>query len=213
MASEEKSNLYLLSIVGIVAVVGIVVLVLNSSGGLSVSNDLTGQALTDATKPSLKASFSIWNLKDIKEVTDIVYKFDDETLGLGAIYPATTSEGKKLLSITTAISVKDKKNTLSVIKDEATGNLIGTINKQGEVNDFFDDIDFVGITQLETFTTGGFGYYWINDEYIVKFGNVVDMQGTIEEMFELASSSWFGHDCETYCFDHGTYIVCYTYCT
>ncbi len=41
---EQKANLYLLAIVAIVAVVGIVVLVLNS-GGVSVGDDLTGQAL------------------------------------------------------------------------------------------------------------------------------------------------------------------------
>ncbi len=41
--SEQKANLYLLAIVAIVAVVGIVVLVLNS-GGVSVSDDLAGQA-------------------------------------------------------------------------------------------------------------------------------------------------------------------------
>ena len=40
MAKEEKTNLYLLSIVGIVAIVGIVVLVLNSgTGGMYVSSD------------------------------------------------------------------------------------------------------------------------------------------------------------------------------
>ncbi len=48
MAKLEKSNLYLLSIVGIVAVVGIVVLVLNGGGSSSLSlssDDLSGEAL------------------------------------------------------------------------------------------------------------------------------------------------------------------------
>ncbi|MBI5002851.1 hypothetical protein HZC31_05670 [Candidatus Woesearchaeota archaeon] len=49
MAKEQKTNLYLLSIVAIVAIVGIVVLILNSGAG-SVSlnsddaGDLTGEA-------------------------------------------------------------------------------------------------------------------------------------------------------------------------
>ena|SRR3989338_77441 len=42
---EQKTNLYLLAIVGIVAVVGVVVLVLNAgSGGVYVSDDLSGEA-------------------------------------------------------------------------------------------------------------------------------------------------------------------------
>ncbi len=47
MAKEEKTNLYLLSIVAIVAIVGIVVLILNSgAGSVSLSSDdLSGQAI------------------------------------------------------------------------------------------------------------------------------------------------------------------------
>ena len=47
MAKEQKTNLYLLSIVAIVAIVGIVVLVLNSgAGSVSLSSDdLSGEAL------------------------------------------------------------------------------------------------------------------------------------------------------------------------
>ena len=46
MAKEQKTNLYLLSIVAIVAIVGIVVLILNSgAGSVSLSsNDLSGEA-------------------------------------------------------------------------------------------------------------------------------------------------------------------------
>ncbi len=46
MAKEQKTNLYLLSIVAIVAIVGIVVLILNSgAGSVSLSSDdLSGEA-------------------------------------------------------------------------------------------------------------------------------------------------------------------------
>ena len=45
MAKEQKTNLYLLAILGIVAIVGIVVLILNSgTGGMSYSSDdLSGE--------------------------------------------------------------------------------------------------------------------------------------------------------------------------
>src|SRR3989338_1626810 len=47
MAKEQKTNLYLLSIVAIVAIVGIVVLILNSgAGSVSLSSDdLSGEAI------------------------------------------------------------------------------------------------------------------------------------------------------------------------
>ncbi len=47
MAKEQKTNLYLLSIVAIVAIVGIVVLILNSgAGSVSLSSDdLSGEAV------------------------------------------------------------------------------------------------------------------------------------------------------------------------
>lgn len=66
MAKEknEKTNLYLLVIVGIVAVVGIVVLVLNSGiGSTSLSSsDVSGQAIQMKTG----SSFSIGNTKIMK---------------------------------------------------------------------------------------------------------------------------------------------------
>lgn len=59
MAKEQKTNLYLLAIVGIVAVVGIVVLVLNAgSGTVYVSDeDLSGEAYKTKTalKPGMAA--------------------------------------------------------------------------------------------------------------------------------------------------------------
>ena len=56
LAKEEKTNLYLLAIVGIVAVVGIVVLILNSeSASVDVEKDLTGEAYKGgSTKSSVK---------------------------------------------------------------------------------------------------------------------------------------------------------------
>ncbi len=59
MAKEQKTNLYLLSIVSIVAIVGIVVLILNSgAGSVSLSSDdLSGEAFKiSSAKSTLGAS-------------------------------------------------------------------------------------------------------------------------------------------------------------
>jgi hypothetical protein len=59
---NEKTNLYLLSIVGIVAVVGIVVLVLNTGRLNSFSlgdNDVTGQALSIEELNKIKKSIEL----------------------------------------------------------------------------------------------------------------------------------------------------------
>jgi hypothetical protein len=80
MAKEEKTNLYLLSIVGIVAVVGIVVMIisamekpLKTSGVLFGEDDLTGQPVRGVydwgtNEPSAK---DIENLeKDVDKKTE-----------------------------------------------------------------------------------------------------------------------------------------------
>ncbi len=60
MAKEQKTNLYLLSIVAIVAIVGIVVLILNSgTGSVSLSSDdLSGEALKVGSTFTLSTSGS-----------------------------------------------------------------------------------------------------------------------------------------------------------
>ncbi len=69
MAEKDKSNLYLLSIVGIVAVVGIVVLVLNS-GTVSVNDDLTGQTVASRAKTTeAKATTEIATATKTKTAT------------------------------------------------------------------------------------------------------------------------------------------------
>lgn len=65
MAKEQKTNLYLLSIVAIVAVVGIVVLILNSgAGSVSLSSDdLSGEAI----KMSNSKVKELQNLQKLQE--------------------------------------------------------------------------------------------------------------------------------------------------
>ena len=62
--AKEKTNLYLLSIVGIVAIVGIVVLVLNSgAGSVSLSTeDLSGEAFKVSATKTLSDIDTSFNL-------------------------------------------------------------------------------------------------------------------------------------------------------
>lgn len=80
---KEKTNMYLLSIVSIVAVDGIVVLVLNSAGSVSYGSgtDVTGQALTigdDLPRTHEEEDTCIGELKDCLDNCERVIDFGDQ---------------------------------------------------------------------------------------------------------------------------------------
>ncbi len=105
---KDKTSLYLLSIVGIVAVVGIVVLVLNAGiGGMYVSEDLGGQAI--ALKPGLSTASSSLLKPDLiaPTINGITVTFKDEGKSSTATAVVTftiTNEGVTAIPLGTKIT-------------------------------------------------------------------------------------------------------------
>lgn len=132
MAKKEqadKTSQYLLVIVGIVAVVGVVVLLLNVSGG--ISSDVTGEAVKSATQ--IKKLTEISSVTKIKSGTEIIYTAIDGSVGTAFYYSSSSTMGKKALS-KAQFSTAQIKQVVGVLLDEEKIDLLSTINTVGSIS-------------------------------------------------------------------------------
>ncbi len=66
MAKEDKTNMYLLALVGIVGFVAVVVLVMNAGG---TSSDLSGEAYSAKTVQLSSSGLKSWGQNDCRQCT------------------------------------------------------------------------------------------------------------------------------------------------
>ena len=106
----DKTNMYLLAIVGIVAVVGIAVLILNSGGAISLTENLSGEAISinSAKKISEIRTMPSLTVADLKEgvyyTVEVILGDKRESLSVEEIKDADFNiksiANKKITSIT-----------------------------------------------------------------------------------------------------------------